>query len=197
MHPLILRPRALFYRTDCTRRSKFLTHALISNSMNNLFSYCGLVDTRISASEKDWPVRISAFEKDLPVRIAQRCMKIPMLQRNHSGYSRIFFPGKKRWRQWKQVSKRLREFVYFCSVYFPLSSPFVMSELPFFAITYRCKIGTSAYPFTKKVLLKKFIRTLVILLTKVVWAPMCFIFCPMSKSFSILILLFLCEICLF
>ena len=28
MHPLILRPRALFYRTDCTRRSKFLTHAL-------------------------------------------------------------------------------------------------------------------------------------------------------------------------
>ena len=31
MHPLILRPRALFYRTDCTRRSKFLTHALNSN----------------------------------------------------------------------------------------------------------------------------------------------------------------------
>ena len=29
MHPLILRPRALFYRTDCTRRSKFLTHALM------------------------------------------------------------------------------------------------------------------------------------------------------------------------
>ena len=28
MHTLILRPRALFYRTDCTRRSKFLTHAL-------------------------------------------------------------------------------------------------------------------------------------------------------------------------
>ena len=29
MHPLILRPRALFYRTDCTRRFKFLTHALV------------------------------------------------------------------------------------------------------------------------------------------------------------------------
>ena len=29
MHPLILSPRALHYRTDCTRRSKFLTHALI------------------------------------------------------------------------------------------------------------------------------------------------------------------------
>ena len=28
LHPLILGPRALFYRTDCTRRSKFLTHAL-------------------------------------------------------------------------------------------------------------------------------------------------------------------------
>ena len=26
--PLILRPRAIFYRTDCPRRSKFLTHAL-------------------------------------------------------------------------------------------------------------------------------------------------------------------------
>ena len=29
MHPLILRSRALFYRTDCTRRFKFLTHALL------------------------------------------------------------------------------------------------------------------------------------------------------------------------
>ena len=28
VHPLILRPRALFYRTDCTRRFKLLTHAL-------------------------------------------------------------------------------------------------------------------------------------------------------------------------
>ena len=28
LHPLILRPKALFYRTDCTGRSKFLTHAL-------------------------------------------------------------------------------------------------------------------------------------------------------------------------
>ena len=27
------------------------------NSMHNLFSYCGLVDTRISASEKDLPVK--------------------------------------------------------------------------------------------------------------------------------------------
>ena len=28
VHPLILRPRALFYRTDCICRSEFLTHAL-------------------------------------------------------------------------------------------------------------------------------------------------------------------------
>ena len=28
------------------------------NSMNNLLSYCGLVDARISASEKDLPVPI-------------------------------------------------------------------------------------------------------------------------------------------
>ena len=27
-HPQILRPRALFYRTDCTCRSKFLTHTM-------------------------------------------------------------------------------------------------------------------------------------------------------------------------
>ena len=27
------------------------------NSMNNLLSYCGLVDARISASEKDLPVQ--------------------------------------------------------------------------------------------------------------------------------------------
>ena len=32
LHPMILRPRALFYRTDCTHISKFLTHTL-----NNLF----------------------------------------------------------------------------------------------------------------------------------------------------------------
>ena len=29
----------------------------IGNSMNNLSSYCGLVDTRISAPEKDLPVQ--------------------------------------------------------------------------------------------------------------------------------------------
>ena len=31
---------------------------LTCNSMKNLLSYCGLVDTRISASDKDLPVQV-------------------------------------------------------------------------------------------------------------------------------------------
>ena len=31
------------------------------NSMDNLLSYCGLVDARISASEKDLPVHLDFF----------------------------------------------------------------------------------------------------------------------------------------
>ena len=31
---------------------------LVDNSMNNLLSYCGLVDARISASDKDLPVHM-------------------------------------------------------------------------------------------------------------------------------------------
>jgi hypothetical protein len=33
------------------------TYSFHGNSMNNLLSYCGLVDARISASEKDLPVQ--------------------------------------------------------------------------------------------------------------------------------------------
>ena len=33
-------------------------HVRIGKSMNNLSSYCGLVDARISASEKDLPVQM-------------------------------------------------------------------------------------------------------------------------------------------
>ena len=32
-------------------------------SMNNIFSYCGLVVVRISASEKDLPVQVRKFKK--------------------------------------------------------------------------------------------------------------------------------------
>ena len=34
----------------------FCTFSFHGNSMNNLLSYCGLVDARISTSEKDLPV---------------------------------------------------------------------------------------------------------------------------------------------
>ena len=34
----------------------FCACSFYGNSMNNLLSYCGLVDARISASEKDLPV---------------------------------------------------------------------------------------------------------------------------------------------
>ena len=39
--------------------------------MNNLLSYCGLVDARISASEKDLPVRIGILCQ--PKRFIEKC----------------------------------------------------------------------------------------------------------------------------
>jgi hypothetical protein len=39
---------------------------LTCNSMNNLSSYCGLVDAKISASDKDLPVSIVEFEPFKP-----------------------------------------------------------------------------------------------------------------------------------
>ena len=44
------------------------------NSMNNLLSYCGLVDARISASEKDLPVRKAHFNR--PNMILNYCTVI-------------------------------------------------------------------------------------------------------------------------
>ena len=43
--------------TTCSELGIFMY--LTCNSMNNLLSYCGLVDARISASEKDLPVKES------------------------------------------------------------------------------------------------------------------------------------------
>ena len=43
-----------FVYTTCTELVVFSYRN--GNSMNNLFSYCGLVDTRIRASDKDLPV---------------------------------------------------------------------------------------------------------------------------------------------
>ena len=50
LHPLILRLRALFYRTDCTRRCKFLTHALYKYkvvSPPNFWTFRHLCGTRL------------------------------------------------------------------------------------------------------------------------------------------------------
>ena len=51
------------YREDYKRRTleehvllMFCAFSFHGNSINNLLSYCGLVDARISASEKDLPV---------------------------------------------------------------------------------------------------------------------------------------------
>ena len=43
-----------FMYTTCSELEVFMYR--IGNSMDNLLSYCGLVDARISASEKDLPV---------------------------------------------------------------------------------------------------------------------------------------------
>ena len=44
-----------FVYTTCSELVIFMYST--GNSMNNLSSYCGLVDTRISAPEKDLPVK--------------------------------------------------------------------------------------------------------------------------------------------
>ena len=45
-----------FVYTTCSELVVFMYWT--RNSMNNLFSYCGLVDVRINASDKDLPVYI-------------------------------------------------------------------------------------------------------------------------------------------
>ena len=47
----------------CTQHSELVIFMYwTSNSMNNFLSYCGLVDTRISASEKDLPVKVVFYK---------------------------------------------------------------------------------------------------------------------------------------
>ena len=43
--------------------------------MDNLLSYCGLVDTRISASEKDLPVSSSTSFKNYVVLMCMRVIR--------------------------------------------------------------------------------------------------------------------------
>ena len=48
--------------SECQNKKQFVYSEVVvfmywtGKSMNNLLSYCGLVDTRISASDKDLPV---------------------------------------------------------------------------------------------------------------------------------------------
>ena len=108
----------------CQKPAHFLSAqmALVSTFFQ-MFIVLGMYNFA-DRSKPGWAITHPAHPSPtLLLRIVQRCMKIPMLQRNHSGYSRIFFPRREPWRQWKQVSKRLRESVCFCSDYFLLSSP--------------------------------------------------------------------------
>ena len=52
-----------FMYTTCSELVVFMCWT--SNSMNNLLSYCGLVDAKISASEKDLPVHVTFWPKRL------------------------------------------------------------------------------------------------------------------------------------
>ena len=55
-----------YSREETIQGRKLYEEMGISNSMNNLLSYCGLVDPRISASDKDshtvFPHIVSALE---------------------------------------------------------------------------------------------------------------------------------------
>ena len=54
------------------------------NSMNNLSSYCGLVDTRISASDKDLPVTGSSLESNFKLFDYQRDSNYKIQLKNQS-----------------------------------------------------------------------------------------------------------------
>ena len=47
--------------TKCSKLVVFMN--CTGKSLNKLLSYCGLVDVRINASDKDLPVQFSDFEK--------------------------------------------------------------------------------------------------------------------------------------
>ena len=65
--------------TTCSELVIFMY--LTRNSMNNLLSYCGLVDARISASDKDLPVR---FETSKAKQL--HCSSSPFQKDEHTAY---------------------------------------------------------------------------------------------------------------
>ena len=61
VHPLILRPKGLFYRKDCTCKSKFLTHSLqIEISRHQIFGSCVM---RLPALSSDPILEIATLIK--------------------------------------------------------------------------------------------------------------------------------------
>ena len=58
------------------------------NSMNNLLWYCGLVDTWISASDKDLPEQPSIFYQDTP-KVSALPINTLLWNKNNSKISRI------------------------------------------------------------------------------------------------------------
>ena len=47
--------------SECQNKKPICVHQYTGKSMNNLLSYCGLVDPKISASDKDLPVPCPCF----------------------------------------------------------------------------------------------------------------------------------------
>ena len=62
--------------SECQNKKQFVYTTcaeLVVQSMNNLLSYCGLVDPRISASDKDLPVcYLKYLLNNFQVRILQK-----------------------------------------------------------------------------------------------------------------------------
>ena len=57
--------------------------------MNNLSSYCGLVDAKIRASEKDLPVQVANFQQKMKLR---KCLQVvELLSSRQNMVSIVFF----------------------------------------------------------------------------------------------------------
>ena len=50
----------------------FCVCSFLDNSMNNLLSYCGLIDAKIRASDKDLPVFVSLLANYFSLKINQK-----------------------------------------------------------------------------------------------------------------------------
>ena len=55
---------------------------LTRNIMNNMSSYCGLFDAKISASDKDLPVRFMGILKPFVISKSKGCLKVNISNEN-------------------------------------------------------------------------------------------------------------------